>query len=72
MCDNLVKDLKTANIGIQGRQNTVVLRDTKMPAILAEVACMSDAGDLELLNTESFKQKAAESIANSIIQILGS
>jgi len=70
MLDNLVKDLGTAKIGIQGRQNTVVLRDTKMPAILAEVACMSDAGDLALLNTDSFIQKAAESIANSIIQIL--
>lgn len=72
MCNNLVKDLGTANIGIQGRQNTVVLRDTKMPAILAEVACMSDAGDLALLNTDSFIQKAAESLANSIIQILDS
>lgn len=72
MLDNLVKDLGTAKIGIQGRQNTVVLRDTKMPAILAEVACMSDPADLALLNTDSFIQRAAESIANSIIQILNS
>jgi len=72
MLDNLVKDLGTEKIGIQARQNTVVLRDTRMPAILAEVACMSDPGDLALLNTDSFIQKAAESIANSIIQILNS
>lgn len=72
MFDNLVKDLGTTKIRIEGRQNTVVLRDTKMPAILAEVACMSDEGDLALLNTDSFIQKAAESIANSIIQILSS
>jgi len=72
MLDNLVKDLGTKKIGIQARQNTVVLRDTKMPAILAEVACMSDPDDLALLNTDSFIQKAAESIANSIIQILNS
>jgi len=72
MLDNLVKDLGTEKIGIQARQNTVVLRDTKMPAILAEVACMSDPADLALLNTDSFIQKAAESIANSIIQILNS
>jgi N-acetylmuramoyl-L-alanine amidase len=43
-----------------------------MPAILAEVACMSDPADLALLNTDSFIQRAAESIANSIIQILNS
>lgn len=72
MLDNLVKDLKTANLGLSARQNTVVLRDTKMPAILAEVACMSDPADLALLNTEAFIQKAAESLAESIIQILSS
>ncbi|NLX63523.1 MAG: hypothetical protein GX022_01905 [Clostridiaceae bacterium] len=72
MLDNLVKDLGTEKIGIQARQNTVVLRDTKMPAILVEVACMSHPDDLALLNTDSFLQKAAESIANSIIQILNS
>lgn len=71
MLDNMVKDLKTGNLGLSARQNTVVLRDTKMPAILAEVACMSDPGDLALLNTDAFIQKAAESLANSIIQILG-
>ncbi len=70
MLENMVKDLKTGNLGLSARQNTVVLRDTKMPAILAEVACMSDPGDLALLNTDSFIQKAAESLANSIIQIL--
>lgn len=70
MLNNLVKDLNTKNLGLSARQNTVVLRDTKMPAILAEVACMSDPGDMAKLNTDAFLQKAAESIANSIIQIL--
>lgn len=72
MLENLVKDLKTGNLGLSARQNTVVLRDTKMPAILAEVACMSDPDDLARLNTDDFIQKAAESIARSIIQILKS
>lgn len=71
MLNNLLKDLKTGNLGLSARQNTVVLRDTRMPAILAEIACMSDPGDLALLNTEAFIQKSAESLANSIIQILG-
>lgn len=70
--DNLVKDLGTRDLGLKGNGNLVVVRKTKMPAVLAEIACMSDSGDLALLNTESFRQKAAESLANSIIQILNS
>jgi len=70
--NNLVKDLGTGNIGIDDRGDLVVLKRTKMPAVLIEVACMSHPDDLALLNTESFRQKAAESIANSIIQIINS
>lgn len=70
MLDNLVKDLKTGNLGLSARTETKVLKYTKMPAILAEVACMSHPDDLALLNTDAFIQKAAESLANSIIQIL--
>jgi len=70
--NNLVKDLGTGNIGIDDRGDLVVLKRTKMPAVLIEVACMSHPDDMALLNTESFRQKAAESIANSIIQIINS
>lgn len=70
--DNLVKDLGTRDLGLKGNENLVVVRKTKMPAVLAEIACMSDSSDMALLNTESFRQKAAESLANSIIQILNS
>ncbi|NMA65885.1 MAG: N-acetylmuramoyl-L-alanine amidase, partial [Clostridiaceae bacterium] len=70
--DNLVKDLGTGNIGLKSDGKIVVLRKTKMPAVLAEIACMSDANDLAMLNTPSFRQKAAESLAKSIITILNS
>lgn len=69
--NNLIKDLNTANIGVRASSDLVVIKKTKMPAVLAEIACMSDSGDLALLNTDVFIQKAAESLANSIIQILG-
>jgi N-acetylmuramoyl-L-alanine amidase len=72
MLNNLVKDLKTGNLGLSARTKTKVLKYTKMPAILAEVACMSHPDDLALLNTDAFIQKAAESLAESIIQILSS
>lgn len=68
--NNLVKDLQTGNIGLKANGGLVVIKKTKMPAVLAEIACMSYVDDMKLLNTESFRQKAAESLANSIIQIL--
>jgi N-acetylmuramoyl-L-alanine amidase len=70
MQNNLVKDLQTGNIGIKGDGDLVVIKKTKMPAVLAEVACMSDAGDMAMLNTDAFIQQAAQSLANSIIQIM--
>jgi N-acetylmuramoyl-L-alanine amidase len=56
--------------GLSARGDLVVLKHTKMPAVLVEVACMTNSGDLGLLNTDSFIQQAAENIANSIIQIV--
>lgn len=70
--NNFVRDLKTNNLGLSPRGELVVLRKTTMPAVLAEIACMSDPNDMALLNTSEFIQKAAESLANSIIQILNS
>jgi N-acetylmuramoyl-L-alanine amidase len=65
-----VNGLDTGDIGLKARGDLAVLRKTVMPAVLAEVACMSYPDDLELLNTEAFRQKAAESLAKSVIQIL--
>lgn len=69
MQNNLIEDLNTNNIGIKG-DALYVLKYTKMPAVLAEIACMSDNNDLMLLNNDAFIQKAAESLARSIIEIL--
>ena len=70
--DNLVKDLKTADLGLKARGDLIVIRKTKMPAVLAEIACMSDSSDLQMLNNAQSRQIAAQSLANSIIQILNS
>jgi N-acetylmuramoyl-L-alanine amidase len=72
MLNNMVRDLNTNNLGLSARGDLVVLKKTTMPAVLAEIACMSDPDDMALLNTTEFIQKAAESLANSIIQILNS
>lgn len=69
--DNLVSDLKTGDIGARVRNDLAVLKgigDT--PAALIEVACMSDKNDLVSLQKVNFRQKAAQSIADSIVEVL--
>ncbi len=58
--------------GLSARGDLVVLKQTKMPAVLIEVACMSNSDDLRLLNTDSFIQQVSENIANSIIEVVNS
>jgi N-acetylmuramoyl-L-alanine amidase len=45
----------------------VVLVATEMPAILAEVACLSNAGEAERLNTPGYRQTLAEALAAGIL-----
>lgn len=69
--DNLVADVKTGDIGARVRNDLAVLKgigDT--PAALIEVACMSDSSDLASLKKVNFRQKAAQSIADSIVEVL--
>jgi len=70
--DNMYDKLNMGAMGSNDLRsaNYVVLRQTKMPAVLVEVACMSHPDDLNLLKNETFRQKAAEVLADSIIQIL--
>ncbi len=48
----------------------VVLYSTNMPAILAECAFISNDEERELLNTEEFRQKLAEGIADGVLKAL--
>ncbi|KNY28255.1 N-acetylmuramoyl-L-alanine amidase family protein [Pseudobacteroides cellulosolvens] len=68
--DNLVGSLHTKNRGLVERPNLVVLKATKMPAALAEVAFMTNKDDFALLQSESFRQKTAEALYKSIVQSL--
>ncbi len=47
-----------------------VLQHTKMPAILIELAFISNAKEEELLRTEEFQVKAAKAIAEGIVAYL--
>lgn len=67
---NLVNDLNARDWGIIPRPNLVVTRETKMPAVLAELGFMTNKSELERLVTSDFQYKAAESLLKSIIEAL--
>lgn len=66
----LVKALGTIDIGTLHRPNLAVLRHTKMPAVIAEIAYISNAQDRERLQNPSFRQRAAEAIVTGVIKAL--
>lgn len=67
--NDLIKNLRTNDIGLRS-DRFVVLKNTKMPAVLVEIACLSNDSDRAKLDTEEFRQKAAESLAESILKIV--
>ncbi|ADL08520.1 N-acetylmuramoyl-L-alanine amidase family protein [Thermosediminibacter oceani] len=66
----VVETLGLPDKGLIERPNLVVIRETKMPSALVEVAFMSSSHDLGLLRTEAFRQKAAEGIFKGIFNYL--
>nr|WP_018086815.1 N-acetylmuramoyl-L-alanine amidase [Desulfurispora thermophila] len=65
----LVKQLGRRDIGVL-QANFVVLRTSTMPAALVEVAFLSNAEEEALLNDDSFRQKAAQAIADGVLNYL--
>lgn len=61
----LVKSLGLRNIGIKSA-NFAVLRTSNMPAVLLELAFISNKEEEKLLKTDSFKNKSAEAIVKGI------
>jgi len=66
---NMEKSLNSGSIGARERTNLVVLNKTTMPAIIAEVACMSNPQELNLLRTAVFRQAAAQGLCNAILEL---
>lgn len=61
----LVKSLGLRDAGIR-EANFAVLRTSNMPAILAEVAFISNVAEEKLMGTDNFRNKAAEAIVKGI------
>ncbi len=62
----LVEEIGTRNLGIFSA-NFAVLRLTRMPAILVELAFLSNPEEADLLATDSFRQKCAIGLSRGII-----
>lgn len=65
---DITTDLHTNISPVQDRGNLRVLNSTWGPAVLIEVAMMCDNSDARMLSNRIYRQKAAESIFNSINQ----
>jgi N-acetylmuramoyl-L-alanine amidase len=69
--NRLTKDLGMPDRGIRVQNEYIVLQGTAMPSALVEVAFMSGDIDFTLLCTAQFRAKAAEAIANGIMDFIG-
>jgi N-acetylmuramoyl-L-alanine amidase len=67
---NLLSALKTDDKNTRSRPDLIVLRETAMPAALAEIAFLTNSADRTNLLKESFRQKAAQALCDSVIQAL--
>lgn len=66
----LTGDLNTKNLGVIPRPHLAVLRTAKMPAVIAEVAYMTNKGELSKLISSTFKQKAANALRDAVLAAL--
>ena len=62
----LVDAINTRDLGVFSA-NFAVLRLTRMPAILVELAFLSNPEEAELLSQSTFRQRCAEGIARGIV-----
>lgn len=74
----LAKAIQSSLIGIGGlvdrgvkANNFAVLRETKMPAVLVELAFISNLEEEKLLSSDAFQNQAAKAIVNGIYSYLG-
>lgn len=64
--DELIKTTGAKSRGIIKRPKLVVLRETKMPAILVEAGFLTNAAEEKLLFTEEYQNKIVDSIVRGI------
>lgn len=66
--NSLVKELNTPDKGIIQRPKLVVIRETKMPAVLLEIGFMTNPREEKLLQQKDYRKKCAEGAYKGIIE----
>lgn len=66
--DSLVKKLEASDQGIVERPKLIVLRDTKMPAIILSMGFLTNPKEGKLLKQDDYRQNCAEGAYNGIIE----
>ena len=69
--DKLIEHLKRANRGVKARKDLAVLNSTKMPAVLVELAFISNDAEMRLLINDKFQEAAAQAICEGILSYAG-
>lgn len=64
----LIKTLERPSRGTVARPNLVVLKKTKMPAILAELGFITNNDELAQIKKEAYRDNAANALATSIVR----
>lgn len=64
----MVRYLGASDRGIFARENLYVLRETNMPAILAEVGFLTNPEEAQKLATSEYRQAVAEALYQSILK----
>ncbi|MTI71710.1 MAG: N-acetylmuramoyl-L-alanine amidase [Firmicutes bacterium] len=66
MQDTLSSNLNRRNRRLLKKPSYVVLRETKMPAVLMELGFLTNEEDERLARTKTYQKKAAEAIADGL------
>ncbi len=65
---NLLSALEATDRGLRSRPDLIVLRETVMPAAIAEIAFITNSSDRAKLQEETFRQSAAQALCDSVVQ----
>ena len=68
--EELIAALGRYDRGITDGAEMVVIRETTAPAVITEIAFISNPEELELLKSEEFQDKAAQALCRAVIRAL--
>ena len=64
----MVQELGARNRGLVPREKIYVTRETKMPAVLAEIGFLTNPAEEQKLATNAYRQKVAEALFKAIVK----